>query len=70
MLSDEQLKLIIKALNDEFRIAEQKHKNTLIEIQNLCPHTTLESVMMGKRCTVCGKFIVDERELIKYEKIK
>jgi len=70
MLSDEQLKLIIKALNDEFRIAEQKHENTLVEIQNLCPHTNLESVMMGKRCIVCGKYIVDERELIKYEKVK
>lgn len=70
-MNDEQIRLIIKSLKD--KLEEEQHKyNVAIEaIQELCEHKELNEIMMGKKCTICGKiFPHDDKRLIKYKRIK
>lgn len=66
MLENKDIEKIIKALDDNFEKDKKKYEDTKQEVQKLCKHKFLVSIMAGKMCETCGAFIREERELRKY----
>lgn len=70
-MNDKQIKLIIKLLKDKLEQEQYKYDIAIEKVQELCEHKELNDIMMGKKCTVCGKiFAHDDKRLIKYKRIE
>ncbi|NMM64388.1 hypothetical protein HBE96_17345 [Clostridium sp. P21] len=69
-MDSKQIKDILQALKDKHDKQEQVYNDTVAEIQELCEHKELIGIMIGKKCTVCGKiFTNDDERLTHYKAI-
>ena len=61
MLSNEQITLIIKALDDNYEVSLKKLTNKYETakqcIQEMCNHPNNKTIKIGDKCTVCGKIL-------------
>jgi len=59
-MTDENIKVIVEALSENFQNKKREYECALSQIQNICPHNHLDDVdrMTGARkCLACGKLI-------------
>lgn len=73
MLKDEEIKIIMKSLNDNFDKQKEKYENAKHSIQDLCNHNELSELLGGRVCNICGKYFpYDNRinKLVKREYIE
>ncbi|MGU8834313.1 hypothetical protein ACV3UL_08425 [Clostridium perfringens] len=54
-INDETVKELLKALEEKFNNEKAVYEKALEDVQNLCSHKNMIPILVGGKCTVCGK---------------